>query len=294
MKKLALLLIFLAGCLWGVMGLFVRTLTAAGLTSFQIAGIRSVLTALMLIPVLLISDPSLFRIKLKDLWCFLGTGVLSITFFNCCYFFAINETSMSVAAILLYTAPIFVCVMSALFFKERLTKKKLIALCVCFVGCVLVTDVFFSEARISLIGFLTGLGSGLGYAFYSIFSRAAINRGYKTLTILFYTFLFSSVSLFFIVDLSPVFTMVADGSFPWVQALLQATVSTVIPYLVYTVGLKYTENSTASIIASAEPVVATLAGLIFFSEVPSLISAAGILLVLGSIIILNIKGKAEN
>lgn len=293
MKKLSFLLIFLAGCMWGVMGLFVRALTSAGLTSFQISGVRSLLTAVLLAPVLLIVSPSLFKIKLKDLWCFLGTGILSITFFNCCYFFAINEVTISVAAILLYTAPIFVCVLSAIFFKERMTKSKIIALFICIIGCVLVTDVFFSEAKISTLGLLTGLGSGLGYALYSIFSRAAINRGYKTLTILFYTFLFSSVSLFFIVDFSPVFKSVADGSFPWMYAILQATVSTVIPYLIYTVGLKYTENSTASIIASTEPVVATLAGLIVFSEIPSVPSAIGIILVLGAIALLNTDRKKE-
>lgn len=286
-------MIFLAGCMWGVMGLFVRALTAAGLTSFQISGVRSLLTAVLLIPVLLIISPSLFRIRLKDLWCFLGTGILSITFFNCCYFFAINEVTISVAAILLYTAPIFVCVLSAVFFKERLTKQKLIALFVCILGCVLVTDVFFSDAKISIIGLLTGLGSGLGYALYSIFSRAAINRGYKTFTILFYTFLFSSVSLFFIVDFSPVVTMITDGSFPWLYALLQATVSTVIPYLIYTLGLKHTDNSTASIIASTEPVVATLAGLIVFNEIPSVPSAIGIVLVLGAIALLNVKRKEK-
>ena len=279
--------------MWGIMGLFVRALTSAGLTSFQISGVRSLLTAILLIPVLLIISPSLFRIKLKDLWCFLGTGILSITFFNCCYFFAINEVTISVAAILLYTAPIFVCILSAVFFKEKLTKQKLLALFVCTIGCVLVTDVFFSDAKISVIGLLTGLGSGLGYALYSIFSRAAINRGYNTFTILFYTFLFSSLSLFFIVDFSPVFKMVTDGSFPWGYAILQATVSTVIPYLIYTLGLKYTENSTASIIASTEPVVATLAGLIVFNEVPSLPSAIGIVLVLSAIALLNVKGRKE-
>ena len=94
-------------------------------------------------------------------------------------------------------------------------------------------------------------------------------------------------------DFSPVFKSVADGSFPWMYAILQATISTVIPYLIYTVGLKYTENSTASIIASTEPVVATLAGLIVFSEIPSVPSAMGIILVLGAIALLNIDRKKE-
>ena len=52
-----------------------------------------------------IKDKNLFKIKLRDLWCFAGTGLLSIVFFNLCYFKEITITSLSVAAILLYTAP---------------------------------------------------------------------------------------------------------------------------------------------------------------------------------------------
>lgn len=291
MKRFSLLLIFLAGTLWGTMGLFVRSLTASGLSSAQVAGIRSLFTAAMLAVVLLLLDRKLFRIRLRDLWCFVGSGVMSITFFNCCYFFAIGETSMSVAAILLYTAPVFVVLMSAVFFKERITAKKAVALVICFMGCVLVTDVFSHSGGVSAAGILAGIGSGIGYALYSIFSRAAINRGYKTLTILFYTFLLSSAASLIVIDFSSVVTQITDGEFLWGTALLQAAVTTVAPYLLYTLGLAGTENGTASIVASVEPVVATLLGFIFFNETPSLSSAVGIVLVLTAIVILNLKAK---
>ena len=117
MKKVAPFLVLLSGCLWGSMGLFVRKLTQAGLSSLEIVGIRAFSTVILMGIALLILNRSLFRIKLKDVWCFVGTGICSILLFNYCYFTAINITSLSIAAVLLYTAPAFVMLMSYVLFK---------------------------------------------------------------------------------------------------------------------------------------------------------------------------------
>ncbi len=101
---------------------------------------------------LLIFDRKLFVIRLKDLWCFLGTGICSIVFFNFCYFKAITMTSLSVAAILLYTAPAIVMVLSYFLFKEKLTKRKLLALAMTFAGCVLVTGILTEKGSVSFGG----------------------------------------------------------------------------------------------------------------------------------------------
>ena len=83
----------------------------------------------------------LLRIRLRDLWCFLGTGIGSIVFFNYCYFKTISLTSMSVAAVLLYTAPAIVMVLSRILFGERFTVRKVTALVMTFVGCIFVTGI---------------------------------------------------------------------------------------------------------------------------------------------------------
>ena len=117
MKKFAPILILIAGVLWGSMGLFVRTLNAQGLASMEIVGLRATVTVVALFLFLLLFDRKLFKICWKDLWCFLGTGICSIVFFNFCYFKAITLTSLSVAAILLYTAPAIVMVLSYFLFQ---------------------------------------------------------------------------------------------------------------------------------------------------------------------------------
>ena len=283
--------ILLAGILWGCMGLFVRPLSKKELNSWDIVFLRAVLTAVCMGIFLLIYDRRLFRIKLKDIWCFLGTGLLSIVFFNLCYFKEITLTSLSVAAILLYTAPAFVMIISRLCFKELLTRRKVIALIFSFVGLIFVTGVIGDSGRLTLRTLLIGLGAGLGYALYSIFGRYALERGYHSFTISFYTFLFATIGTVFFA--SPITVGKAAFSSPK-SVLLSITfvlVSTVIPYIIYTIGLKAVENGKAAIIASIEPVVATMNGILWFHEKMTPGVLVGIVLVLGGIVISNSSSK---
>ena len=258
------LLIMLAGILWGCMGLFVRPLNEKGLNSWDIVFLRAVLTTVIMAVILLIKDRTLFKIKLKDIWCFLGTGLLSIVFFNLCYFKEITITSLSVAAILLYTAPAFVMIISAFCFKEKLTGRKIIALCLAFTGLIFVTGVLGGDEKLTVKTLFIGLGAGLGYALYSIFSRYSLERGYNSFTISFYTFLFAAICTTFFASPVTVASVVTGSGSSAALAVVFVLVSTVLPYLTYTKGLKSVENGQASIIASIEPVIATLNGILWF------------------------------
>ena len=127
--------------LWGLIGLFNRTLMAAGLSPTGIVLVRNLGGLLVLALVLGLRDRSVFRIKAKHLKYFFGTGSVSVLLFTCCYFSCQQQCSLAVAAILLYTSPAFVVVLSALLWKEKLTRNKLIALGLTFFGCVCVTGV---------------------------------------------------------------------------------------------------------------------------------------------------------
>ena len=128
-------LIILAACFWGSMGIFVRKLSSYGFSSIQIVAIRVTLAALVFCILLLIKDPGGFRISLRDVPLFLGLGFGSILFFTVCYFTAITMMPLSTAAILLYTSPIWIMLMSVLFFREKLTARKLLPDASWFPGC---------------------------------------------------------------------------------------------------------------------------------------------------------------
>ena len=283
------LLIIIAGCFWGSMGIFVRRLGTYGFDSIQIVSIRVTLAALIFALILLVKDRSGFKITLKDIPLFLGLGFGSILFFTICYFTAITMMSLSTAAILLYTSPIWIMLMSVIFFKEKLTKKKLIALVIAFAGCVLVSGI--SGEGISPLGLFIGLGSGIGYGLYSILGTIAL-RKYSPYTVTTYTFIFAAVGSWFICRPSEMLSKFSDASdfgFLMLFCGLTALITAVIPFLAYTLGLRNVEASKAGIIATIEPMVATLIGIVVFSEPLTLFSGIGMILILAAVIILNTK-----
>ncbi len=282
--------ILLAGILWGTIGLFVRALSQTGLSSLQLVFLRSAITAVALFFYLLLFCRQALRIAWRDLWIFMGTGILSILFFSVCYFSTIQMAELSIAAVLLYTAPVFVMLFSLGFFQEKLNVRKILALLCCLMGCALVSGVL-GASRLTLPALITGLLSGLGYSLYSVFGKFAVQKGYGALTTTFYTFLISAIAALPFVGLGEIPQKLAlQGGSPFLIVLMGLFTS-VIPYLLYTYGLWATAPAKASILASVEPVAAMLFGSIFFGEKLTLSSLAGMALVLAAVALLSPKKK---
>ncbi len=286
-RNIGPLLIILAGCFWGSMGIFVRKLTEFGFSPIQIVAIRITVAALVFSLLLLIKDRSGFRIAWRDLPLFLGLGFGSILFFTVCYFSAITVMPLSTAAILLYTSPIWIMLMSVLFFREKLNRIKLIALALAFAGCVLVSGI--SGEGLTLTGLLLGLGSGIGYGLYSILGTIAL-RKYSPYTVTTYTFLFAAAGSWLVcqpADMISKFSAADNLTGLLLFCVLTGLVTAVIPFLAYTLGLRTVEASRAGILATVEPLVATLVGILVFSEPLTLLSGLGIALIFAAVILLN-------
>jgi len=130
--------VLLAGIFWGSMGLFVRQLNAAGLYAIDVMQLRVLASAISVGLYLLLFDRQKLRLRPRDIWCFAGSGICSLMLFSWCYFTGMQAASLAVMAVLLYTVPVFVMLMSIVFFREKLTGAKLTALVLCLAGCVLV------------------------------------------------------------------------------------------------------------------------------------------------------------
>lgn len=286
------LLIILAGIFWGSMGIFVRGLAdLAGFTSIQIVSLRLTVAAVTFTLILLRKDIKGFRIALKDIPLFLGLGLGSVLFFAACYFTAIQMMTLSIAAILLYTSPIWVMLMSLLFFHESMTKNKLLALIISFIGCVLVSGIGSGEGNVTVMGILIGLGSGVGYGLYSILGTIALRR-YSTYTVTTYTFIIAatgSVFLCSLPDLLHKVTACSDKPYLFLLIILTGLVTAVIPFLCYTLGLEQVEASRAAILATIEPMVATLIGIVVFHEYMTLMSVIGVVCIIAAIVLLNLR-----
>ena len=129
MQKKAYLSIISAAALWGCIGVFLRLLTAAGLDSMESVAVRSTVAAILYFFWLLFTDRAAFRVRLQDLWYFVGTGIFSVLFFNWCYFNAISLSALSVAAVLLETTTDSIgeiaaaCGMEPFYFSNRFRRR---------------------------------------------------------------------------------------------------------------------------------------------------------------------------
>ncbi|MBS4960713.1 MAG: EamA family transporter [Clostridiales bacterium] len=291
MKILAYLYILYAAVSWGAIGVFTKQTTQLGINELEMLFLKVTISTVILFLLILLKDRTLFRLKkISDLKYFIGTGILSYIFFSWCYMKAINSISIGIAASLLYTAPGYVMLFSALFFHEKLHGRKILSLILTVTGCILVTEFWNENSTITVFGLGLGILSGLGYALYSIFGTLAIRRGYSSITIAFYTFLLSAIFSSFFVNPISFFGYVTESS-SWPFAIAFALSTATLPYLAYTTGLKWIPASSASIIATIEPVVAALLGIFMFHESATFIKFAGIILVFFSVILINLPTK---
>ena len=276
--------ILLAGILWGLIGLFNRNLMSGGLSATSIVVVRNIGGLIVLGLVLLIFDRSVFKIKLCHLPYFFGTGIISILLFTICYFSAQQMCSLAVAAILLYTAPAFVVVLSAILFRDKLTKAKLAALVLAFLGCTFVSGIWSGGLAVTTWGLVLGIASGFFYGLYSIFGRYALAH-YQPLTVTFYTFVFAGAGALFLINPTELSQCFMHGS-SFLLTVGLVVISTVLPYIFYTRGLAKLDSGKASILASVEPVVAALVGVFAFGEPMSIMVLLGLLCILASVYIL--------
>ncbi len=286
-NKLPAFLIMFGAGLWGTMSIFVRKMSAMGYSPMQSTFFRCAITFIVLLLYFVFFDRKKLRINFKDVWYFFGTGILSFSLMGYFYFTTITLTTASVAAILLYTSPFFVLLMSAVFFKERITRRKLVAFILAVAGCVAVTGFDFS-GDVSAKSLFFGIMSGFTYALYSIFGTVALKK-YPPVTITVYTFLFASIGCFFMAEPSELAAKITLWQMPFL--ILFALTTAFFPYLLYTIGLKKTEAGKAAILATTEPMTATLVGIFVFSEIPSFSAILGIFLILSAGIILNSGDK---
>lgn len=290
MEKKAYFQITAAATLWGCIGIFLKLLTAAGLSSMEGVAVRTTVAALLYTLYLALTDRQSLKIDPRHWYYFFGSGVCSLVFFNWCYFNAISTSSMSVAAVLLYTSPVFVTLLSALFFRESITVNKLLALALTFGGCVLVTGLLpLGRQSVSLSTILFGLGSGFGYALYSIFCKFAL-RHYSSATVTCYTFLFAAAFSLPLSGLHQNLAVFGD----WravVGGLGIGILCCILPYLLYTEGLNHAEAGKAAIMATIEPFVAALLGICIFHEEVTLYKLLGMAAIFVAILLLNRPAK---
>jgi drug/metabolite transporter (DMT)-like permease len=288
MKKIYLILPIIAGIMFGSTGIFVRTLTENGVDSTTLLFLRFSIAAIFMSIAILFTDKSLFKIDKRDIPLFVLCG-LCILGLNLCYNDSINVVPLSLAATLLSTAPVFVLILEYFLFNEKITTIKVLSVILVLIGVTLVTGLLEENSiSISLLGIMTGIGSAVFWAIYSVTSRKSIEMGRHTFTILFYSLITITIVSLPFTNFTQITHFIYLNTIPNILFLiLHSLVSFALPYICITISLNHLDAGTAVILSSGEPVAALLFGMIFYSEIPTVLMVCGVFITIIALIILS-------
>lgn len=285
------LLIILAGTCWGVISIFINYLSDAGLGEMQISFLRQLFAVLVFALIMLVCDRAKLRIPLKDLGLLMLVGLVNGVMFNFLYFYTIVHSRASIAVVLLYTSPVFVMILARVFFKEKITGLKFIALVLTVIGCVLVTGVIGEGYTPPPAAILTGVLTGLAYALNNILTSAAVKKN-DPLTVTFYTLFFSFLFLIPFSGWNSLTSLCGANPMILLVAFLMCIVTAVLAQYFFSVGLGLIESGKAAIYGATEPIVGSLVGILIFHEESNFMKIAGIIMVIAAILLIG-KNDAE-
>ncbi len=271
------LYILAAAFMWGLIGVFTKYILAEGISALEIAFWRASIAWVMFL--VHASWQRQIKVHRTDLPALLGFGFICVTLFYGSYQLAIRDVGIALAAVLLYTAPAWVALMSWLVLKEKMTKTKTacVAMTIFGVVCISLGPQLMGNGSISLnwFGLTAGLVAGFTYALYYIFGKAFLYR-YPTPTIFVYGLPFGAALLFPFVDFSH------KSVEAWMLLAGLAAVTSYGAFSAYYAGLKRMDATHASVIATFEPVVAAVFAYFLFGEKFSMLGYAGSCLIIAA------------
>ncbi len=253
----------LAALCWGMSGGIGGILMADGWNSFVVALYRGAF-GLLFVLVWLILRPRRSGLGSRRLWFWsviAGIGVAGNFAF---YFVSIAKGSVAVAVTLMYSAPVFVYLVSFALKLERPTAPKWAAIGVVMLGIALLTQVYdIGAGNITLVGAGAGLLAGLSYALFIFGFKYAAPYG-SPQAILSIAFAVLVALLVWPGDINQTVAAVNSPAWPLFMAL--GVLGAGISFVLYVAGLNYTAPAVASIVAMVEPVTAALFGVVFLKE----------------------------
>ena len=249
------LFVVLAALMWGSSGTAGKALFDGGMSPFDLVQIRVTIASAVIFSVIFFLSRDLLRIRPKDIPFFLLLGGVAMALVTGSYLYTISKIQVAAAILIQYLAPIFVAIYSMLFWKERPTVFKIIALFLAFGGCFLVVGGYSLELlNMNLLGILGGLTSAITFAGYSLLGERAMHR-YRPWSVIFYALAFSALTWHVAY---PPFTYLKAGysleQWGWICYI--AIIGTVLPFGLFFAGINHIRSTRASITATLEPIFA--------------------------------------
>jgi drug/metabolite transporter (DMT)-like permease len=291
-NRLGYLFVVLAAVCWASGASASKFLFSSGISPFQLVQLRITTACAVLLAWLLMRRPRLLRIEPRDIPYFLLLGTLGMAAINITYLYAISRLNVAAALILEYLAPALIAAYTVVVRHERLSLWTALSIAAAVAGCYLVVGAYSLDLlQLNLPGILSGLGAAVAFAWWSVHGEYGMHR-YDPWTVLLYALLVAAVEWNLLHPPLEAFLHRYDPA-TWGWILFVAVVGAILPFGLYYEGINRIRATRASITSTVEPIVAGILSFVFLGEAMGPLQIAGGAMVIGAIILLQVKQERD-
>jgi len=287
------LLIVAASIIWGTMGIFGKLAFEYRISAVTLIALRLLISSLTILTPIALLKRELFKIQRRDLHKFLVLGIVATALQRITYFYAIDLTTATIAAILFYTYPIFVTIYASLFPKEKATFLTAFAIILTFSGATFVVKAYeVAWLRASFYGVIFGVLSSVFFALYFLITKK-LRRHYTAWTLILYDDVIGAMALTPIICFS--FSEIVN--YPqqlWFLIFAIAWFPSLTAYLLYSCALKHVKSAKGSILSVIEPISTAVFSATILQENFEPLQVMGVTLALIGVFLLFYKPKLKN
>ena len=282
------LMLVVSMTIFGTLGLFVRNIPVS---SGELALYRAVLAALLIAVFLMVTGQRIpFANIKKEVPLLLASGVaMGINWIL--LFQAYKYTTVSLATLSYYFAPVIITVVCPILFREKLTGKQIVCFVMSTTGLVMITGIGEIGGGNDFIGILFGLGAAVFYATVILLNKFIKNV--EGIHRTFLQFISAIVILTPYVMLTSGVTLGSMNGFGWVNLLIVGLIHTGVTYCMYFSSLKELPGQKAAILSYIDPLVAVLISVTILGETMTWQQVVGGILILGFTLWNEISPRAE-
>ncbi|MDN5584665.1 MAG: DMT family transporter, partial [Lactobacillus sp.] len=294
-RRLWAFLAALACVMWGVSGLFAKSLfnVSSEITPMWLSQIRMVTSGIVLLIVAgILKQKPIATMKNKhDAWVIIAYGIFGLLPVQLFYFMCIKVANASIATILQFIGPFFVMAYLAFTHKQVMRRIDIIAAICAFIGVVLLaTHGRFNHLALTPSVLFWGLLSAVGEAAYTLIPVNIVKKE-SSMVVTGWGMLFAGLSL---VIIQPQFQAIPNKSEVWLYTAAVVIIGTIIPFQIMANVLRYVVPSTASLLDAFEPFSATIGSVLVFGLIMMPMDWVGAVLVVVAAMALNIIPKKRS
>lgn len=290
-QLIGILAVFFAGIGFGFLGIFGRLAFDTGMSVGLLLSLRFFIAGFILLLGLLLFQRRLILLSRKQILISCLLGFLGYAVFSSLYFMSIQGLSVSLAAMLLFTFPLFVNLGEHFILKNKMRLSEILNLLIAFLGLILLLwgPVFFD----SFVSILYALGAALTYSIYVLVS-GQVQKNVHPLSSSLYVIFSAGFGLWLFHQPNLLSDVLFMNQEQWQYVFGLSVICTILPISLFLWGLQKMNSGLASLVVMIEPVVASLAAWILLNEKLKPLQYLGMILILGALVAGSVRKLKSN